>query len=210
MYTNRHFITISIWAASKDAVSQPSTSPASLQSSFCWWKQGSILPLKCFKVVTTSSPLMWRMRNRHKNRCWCFIDCVYFLDLSNSIWCFLLHFYLSSKTNPPSPPPTPYSITSDLASSQCFWFSKTQGLETETLNIGQIFSLWSPPSRFPLEEDCFVFSLSYFLVAWWTGMQQAGNSMCISFQWQFLDVIKDVDPNSANMGQIPNMGGVWF
>lgn len=29
------------------------------------------------------------------------------------------------------------------------------------------------PSRFPLEEDCFVFSLSHFLVTWQKGMEQA-------------------------------------
>lgn len=65
---------------------------------------------------------------------WCFIESVCLLDLSDSIWCFLLHFFLSSY---------PPSITSDLAASQPIWFSKAPEHETETLNMGQIFILWS-------------------------------------------------------------------
>lgn len=60
-------------------------------------------------------------------------------------------------------PQTP-SITSDLAASQPFWFSKAPEHETETLNMGQIFILWSSLLTFlylskPLRFFLFLYSL---------------------------------------------------
>lgn len=67
--------------------------------------------LELFKEVSTSlfqfsylSVFGGAVENmiKKKKSYWCFIESVCLLDLSDSIWCFLLHFYLSSIT--PLPP----------------------------------------------------------------------------------------------------------
>lgn len=105
------------------------------------------------------------MRTKNKKKIAAVLLTVFtFLILSNFIWCFLLHFYLPSKTpTPPPPPSTLYSITSDLVASQRFWFSKTHEHEMQTLNIGQIFSLWSRLPAF-LSRKTVLFSLP--LISW--------------------------------------------
>lgn len=58
----------------------------------------------------------------------------------------------------------PDSITSDLAASQPLWFSKAPEHETETLNMGQIFILWSSllTSLYLSTPFCFC----SFLISW--------------------------------------------
>lgn len=92
---------------------------------------------------------------------WCFIESVCLLDLSDSIWCFLLHLYLSSYI---APPPTP-SLQIWLPVSP-FWFSKASEHETATLNIGQIFILWSSllTSLYLRKPPCFFCLFSHFLI----------------------------------------------
>lgn len=63
------------------------------------------------------------------------------------------------------PPPQKNSITSDLAASQPFWFSKAPEHETEILNTGQIFILWSSrlTSLYFSKPLCFC---CLFLISW--------------------------------------------
>lgn len=82
MYPNWHFITICIWVTNKRAVLWPSAALASdsLPSDATPRKRPKQITLLLFYWLFT------------------------FLILSNFIWCFLLHFYLSSKSPPPLPP----------------------------------------------------------------------------------------------------------
>ena len=76
---------------------------------------------------------------------WCFIESVCLLDLSDSIWCFLLHLYLSSYIAPP-----PNSITSDLAASQPLLIFKGVGAWNSDSEHRPDFHSLIFPSHFPL------------------------------------------------------------
>lgn len=89
---------------------------------------------------------------------------------------FLLHFHLSSKTSPsPTPPSSLLTILRHFRSgcqSALLIFKDPRAWNADSEHRPDFQSLILA-SRFPLEEDCFVFSLSHFLVTWQKGMEQA-------------------------------------
>lgn len=55
----------------------------------------------CLFLAMLPKNMTGKKKKKKKRRShWCFIESVCPLNLSDSIWCFLLHFYLSSCTNP--------------------------------------------------------------------------------------------------------------
>lgn len=155
MYPDWHFVTICVLVANKYAMSQPSLAPSSdALPSDANKKQNK--KISAVLLTVNWSPLFT------------------FLILSNFFWCFLLHFYLSSKTPHPSPtslPTTLHHFRSGCQSALLI-FKDPRAWNADSEHRPDFQSLISL-SRFPLEEDCFVFSPSHFLLAGRTNTQQS-------------------------------------
>lgn len=94
---------------------------------------------------------------------WCFIESVCLLDLSDSIWCFLLHFYLSSYSHPSNPPQLHHFRSGCQSTLLIFKGSRAWNRDSEH---GPDFHSLIFLSHFSLSQQASLYlSLSHFLIA---------------------------------------------